>query len=66
MYPATAGMIRGLGIRHTEMTVSCKVLYPETEIHVEQQTGEISWSSAYIVLDDEGRRELIELLGGTP
>jgi hypothetical protein len=67
MTPATPGVIERLhfGDQH-RITVSSAMLTPDTTVVITEGFGQGSYVAARIVLDEDGRAELIELLGGTP
>jgi predicted nuclease with TOPRIM domain len=67
MTPATPGVIERLhfGGQH-RITVSSAILTPDTTVIVTEQRGSDNYVATRIVLDEDGRAELIELLGGTP
>jgi hypothetical protein len=67
--PACGGLVRDVhepNETDTFLSVTTAVLLPTTTVLVRNSLGRGSWAQAQIVLDEEGRRELIELLGGTP
>ena len=70
MTPAIDGAIRsGPGIREepqTTIIVAPSIFDPTTTLVIQESLGEESWALARIQLTEDGRRELIELLGGTP
>lgn len=69
MTPAIAGVITGVPMTDepdTAITVASATFDRTTTVLVRESLGGESFVAARIVLDEEGRRELIELLGGTP
>ena len=68
MMPATGGLIEhddSYGDR-CELRVTGTWRTPETVIVLREYFGVGSFVEAHIVLDEQERRELIVLLGGTP
>lgn len=65
--PAYTGVITGHSDGgHAEISVTGATFDPSTTVRVKEAFGAGSFVQAHITLDEEGRRELIELLGGTP
>lgn len=67
MTPAYTGVIAGHSDGDpAEISVTGAIFDPSTTVRVKSAIDEINAVTVYITLDEEGRRELIELLGGTP
>jgi hypothetical protein len=69
MTPACAGVVHDIyaaPASDTFISVASAVLRPTTTVVIRNALGAGGWAQTRVVLDEEGRRELIELLGGTP
>lgn len=65
MTPASGGHVRAADNPHATIHVVGELLSSTTTVFINQALAE-SNVSMRVRLDEEGRRELIELLGGTP
>jgi hypothetical protein len=72
MTPAGSALVHGhVGRDPARIDVTGQIFGPETTVHIQewhQAAGPVpaGWSHARVELDEQGRRDLIMALGGTP